>query len=231
MSMAAEVYYPDISANQRGINIVALPGPILVARVTSFFENRWRDGTWADTQWATFRDAARRAGKIPVGYHYIGMNPSPREQVARTLQHMGDHSIPVMLDWEKGGGDVNNLGAVVREYHKSGVFPKLSYVPRWYWMKVDRPSLVGLPPLVNSHYYDKNNSEAWKSYGGQAVRVLQYTDRERHSGMQIDMNLFRGTAAQLLDLLGLGPSNHPTLRRGDDNAHVGRMKELYNSHV
>lgn len=219
------ITYPDISQYQRGINVGALPGPVLVARC-------WRGNVnSADTEWPRHRDEARKHGKIPVAYIYIGGQYGAAHQAEMLARTIGDRSIPVMVDWEAGGGSIHHLRNVVAEIQKRGMRVALSYIPRWYWQSQGSPNLRGLPPLVNSHYHDPNNPAAWVPFGGLPVTVLQYTDRELHAGMRIDMNAFRGTEAQLRGLLLGNGAPRPVLRLGDRGPAVRELQTLLNERL
>jgi hypothetical protein len=200
------IVYADISAFQAGIDIGALPGPVLVARVASYVRARIAANTILDKQWPRHRDEARRVGKQPVAYHYIGETVSPAWQVEQTLQWIGapPDEIPIMVDWEEGSGDGWWLHAVTDEFIRRGARVPMGYVPRWYWSGYGQPDLRRFPIVVNSDYrtHTPDNPAGWAPLGSAAVRALQYTDREPHAGYNIDMNAFRGSAEELLSLLG-----------------------------
>lgn len=212
-------FFPDISSYQAGIDVAKLPGPILIARC-------WRGNVDApDPEWPRFRDAARRAGKLPVAYIYVGERSRAAHQAQRLVDHMGDRSIPVMLDWERTGGSIRHLRAVHAEIERRGVRCRLSYIPRWWWEQQLSPDLAGLPPLINSHYYGADRPDGWVPFGGRfPVIGLQYTDREVHAGRSIDMNAYRGTREQLMALLGSGSTARRTLRKGDTGDDVRELQ-------
>lgn len=216
------VRFPDISQYQRGINVAALPGPIVIARC-------WRGNVnAADTEWPRIRDAARAAGKLPVAYIYVGESSTAIHQAEMLSRTIGDKSIPVMVDWEAGGGNIAHLRNTVHAIQQRGMRVALSYIPRWFWQQQGSPSLAGLPPLVNSHYHNPDNPAAWAPFGAAPVEILQYTDREHHSGMNIDMNVYRGTEAQLMAMLG-AQTGRPTLRLGDSGPAVRELQTLLNA--
>ncbi|MGH3693631.1 MAG: GH25 family lysozyme [Pseudonocardiaceae bacterium] len=206
--MAPVIVYADISAFQAGIDVGVLPGPVLVARVASYVSARITAGTFLDLEWPRHRDEARRVGKAPVAYHYIGQTVSPEWQVEQTLRWIGapPGEIPIMVDWEEGSGDGSWLHAVTDEFIRRGARVPMGYVPRWYWTGHGQPDLRRFPIVVNSDYrtHSPDNPAGWAPLGPAAVGALQYTDRAAHGGHNIDMNAFRGDAEQLSALLGAG---------------------------
>jgi hypothetical protein len=211
------VVYPDIGAFQAGIDVGVLPGPILVARVASYVAARVAAGTFLDMEWPRHRDEARRVGKQPVAYHYIGQAVSPAWQVDQTLRWIGTPpgEIPIMVDWEEGSGDWWWLHAVTDEFIRRGARVPMGYVPRWYWTDHGQPDLRRFPIVVNSDYrtHTPDNSAGWAPLGLAAVGALQYTDRESYGGYTIDMNAFRGDTQQLLSLLSAGTIDHSRGRK------------------
>lgn len=211
------IVYADISAFQAGIDVGALPGPVLVARVASYVRARIAAGTFLDGQWPRHRDEARRFGKQPVAYHYIGETVSPEWQVEQTLLWIGASpgEIPIMVDWEEGSGDSGRLHAVTDEFIRRGARVPMGYAPRWYWTGHGQPDLRRFPIVVNSDYrtHSPDNPAGWAPLGPAAVGALQYTDREPHDGYNIDMNAFPGSADELLSLLGTSNSDTTSRRR------------------
>jgi hypothetical protein len=110
------------------------------------------------------------------------------------------------------------------------------YIPDWVWdASLDRPSLTGLRgPLVASEYGTNpaglgpsalyirqggDTSDKWHRYGGRSPEILQYGSKCALPGTSggADINAFRGTFAQLTELLTkkTGATNVPTLDKTD----------------
>lgn len=166
--------------------------------------------TFRDTYWPGTRDAARRAGLILAGYHYIREGDAAA-QARAFVEHLGDKSIPAMLDFEDGSGRIEQFWAVKDAIEALGVRVRLSYIPDWYWERIGKPDLSTVPGLIASEYvsgtgyasvlYPGNNSPLWKSFGGRTPDILQFTDRATVTGRPMDANAFRGTPDQLRQLL------------------------------
>lgn len=166
---------------------------------------------YRDPFWPSNRDNAKAAGLILAGYHYIRTG-DPQAQARLFVEHLGDKTIPAMLDFEDGSGDINQFWAVKNAIEALGVKVRLSYIPDWYWERIGKPDLSKVPGLISSEYvngsgyasvlYPGNNSSFWKAYGGRTPDVLQFTDRALVAGKSVDANAFRGTPDQLNALLG-----------------------------
>src|SRR5690625_226023 len=150
-----------------------------------------------------------------IGYHYVTTD-DPAAQARLYRDHVGDPSIPCMLDFEANSGDLANFWAVVRAFNAAGIEIALSYIPHWYWQQIGRPDLTGVPGLVSSSYPGGNgyasalyewgggsHGAGWASYGGAHPAVWQFTDRARIAGIQVDANAFRGTLNDFKAMLGV----------------------------
>lgn len=208
------IFGVDVSNHQNGIDLHAVRRAgfdFAICKVTE-------GGTYRSPDWWRQRDQARDAGLILAGYHYI-REGDPHEQAASCRAHLGDPTIPVCLDLEKGGGDARQYGRVLDAFRAAGLHVPLSYIPRWYWESVGSPSLTGFPPLWASRYPSMSQGTAvqlyqaveqaggslskyWGGYGGQTVQVLQFASTALAAGRVIDANAFLGTRAQLVALLG-----------------------------
>jgi hypothetical protein len=170
--------------------------------------------------WPRQRDEARAAGLVLAGYHYVDES-DPEAQAANCRAHLGDLSIPVALDHEKGGGSIGNFRQVLDAFRAAGIRVPLSYIPRWYWAEIGSPSISDLPPLWSSRYPSTRKARAadlyrtveqaggplskyWQGYGGGTVAVLQFASTALVAGHAIDANAFYGTRDDLLALLGAG---------------------------
>lgn len=168
--------------------------------------------TFQDSTWPGFRDTARANGLTLAGYHYVRTD-SPESQAQNCAAHIGDTTIPVMLDFESGSGDITNFWAVKHAMEEHGLHVALSYLPYWYWEQIGRPDLTQVPGLVMSDYVSGSGyasslypgdgpSNYWAGYGGNnSPAILQFTDAAQVAGRSIDANAYRGTVNELAALL------------------------------
>lgn len=199
----------DISRYQAGIDLaqVAREGfAFVIAKVTQ--GSRYRSSAWPGQ-----RDAARANGLHLAGYHYIDTT-DPAAQAANCRAHLGDPSIPVMLDWENDGGEWANFRRVLAAFRAAGLDVRLAYVPGWYHAQHGAPDLTGTGlALVSSRYpsyatgpasviYEQVGGRTWTGYGGLNPTILQFTDRASVAGLQVDANAFLGSREQLAELFG-----------------------------
>ncbi|MGW3545903.1 glycoside hydrolase family 25 protein [Nocardia niigatensis] len=202
----------DISGWQAGIDLdqVAREGFSAVIAKASEGQN------YTSPAYAEQKAGAQRAGLRFMAYHYVRAG-SPAAQVDNYERAEADRRVPVMLDHEENSGNVENLRAVHAEFVRRGYRVALIYLPRWYWRdRIDHfgnPNLFGLPPLMASSYgddqpgyasalYPGDDAEGWNPYGGGTVAILQFTQRARVAGLQIDAWAFRGDMAALDALFG-----------------------------
>ncbi|UEM46538.1 lysin A [Mycobacterium phage JuicyJay] len=208
----------DPNAVTWGIDISNHQGEMDLNRVKAEgFDFIWckvsEGANYRDPFWPGNRDKARAAGLILAGYHYVRTG-DPAAQAKTFVEHLGDKSIPAMLDFEDGSGNIEQFWAVKAEIEKLGVQVRLSYIPDWYWERIGKPDLSKVPGLIASEYvsgtgyasvlYPGNSSNFWKAYGGRTPDVLQFTDRALVAGKSVDANAFRGTPDKLRRLLGAG---------------------------
>jgi len=147
---------------------------------------------------ADFLRRGRTTGLLCLGYHYL--HPGDEDVQAKVFtEALSNTGVPGLLDactW---------LGARV----------PLLYLPRWYWDRLGRPALAGLPPLWGSWYVDPSVTSApasvmyqshaaagWDAYGSLEVAVLQFTDRAQVAGQLIDADHYLGTREQFAALIG-----------------------------
>lgn len=162
------------------------------------------------------RDGARANGLLFGAYHYVKGADSARAQVDRYESVEPDRKIPVMLDHELTSGNAGVLWAVHNEFVARGYRVNLVYLPRWYWSgHIGSPDLTGLPPLMSSNYgneragnprgiYPGDGDVGWNGYAGLGVAIFQYSQKGAVAGYALDVNAFRGTAAELAALFGDG---------------------------
>lgn len=166
-----------------------------------------------DSLWPRFRDEARRHGLVFSAYHRIGAGQTADEQAEMCVQHMGDPAIPLMLDHEGGAGAIDVFHAVWGAFRSRGVHVYASYFPDWYWERIGKPDLRGIPPLVRSEYpyrgtdsaqaiYRQVRPEHWQDYGGNRVEVLQFSALARVGGYApVCVDAYRGTREDYTRLL------------------------------
>jgi hypothetical protein len=203
-----------VASYQAGLNLAEVKAEgfdFVIAKVTQ--------GSWyVDPAWSGFRDGARVNGLILVGYHYVTSDP-PAAQAENLVSHLGDSTIPVMLDFEAGSGDLNNFRAVAHAITAAGGHVVLSYIPHWYWQRIGSPDLTGVPGLVASDYvggtgyasalYPGDQSSFWAGYGGAKPVILQFTDAAQVAGQTVDADAYRGSTDQLRQLLMTGDEMTP----------------------
>lgn len=164
---------------------------------------------------ADFLRRGKAAGLLCLGYHYLRAG-NEVEQARVFAAQLKTAGMPGMLDAEDGAGDITNIRRFIDACRRHGAPVPLMYLPRWYWDRIGRPDLRGLPPLWASRYvagdtgpasvmYQRHNPAGWQSYGGLDVEVLQFTDKAKVAGRAIDANHYRGTREQFAALLGGAP--------------------------
>lgn len=188
--------------------------------------------SFRDWCWPGFRDDARACGLLIAGYHYVRTG-SADAQADLFCDQLGDNSIPAMLDFEDGSGDIDNFWAVHDALTARGIHVALSYIPRWYWQRIGSPDISGVPTLIQSSYvggsgpamalYPGDDADHWDGFGGRTVDILQFTDAATVGGMQVDANAFRGTRAQLAALLGAP--------EGDDMQLTDTVTDKYGNNI
>lgn len=206
----------DVSRYQQGIDMARVRADgmdFVLAKTTE-------GATYRSPAWPAQRDGARQAGLLLAAYHYVRTD-NAAAQAANCRAALGDISIPVMLDWEKNGGDWPNFLRVAAAFRAAGLRVVLGYIPRWWWQQQGSPNLTstGLV-LVSSRYpstatgspasiYRAVTATTWSGYGGLTPTILQFTDRGTVAGLQVDVNAYLGSRAQLAVLLGAPPAPSP----------------------
>ena len=203
------IFGPDISSYEHGVNVRALTDPFILMKVT--------EGTYyVDADYQAFLAQAQATGKLAIPYHFV-TTQDPGAQARFIAAHIGDKSLPLMLDFEPQSQTgsrptVAQLAALVDACLAEGLRPRLCYVPRWYWQQLGSPTLAPLAVrnqgLISSAYpggsgYPGDSAAGWQSYGGMTPLLYQYTDAAYEGGQKLgDMNAYRGTIAQLAAFLG-----------------------------
>lgn len=214
------IFGPDISSYQQGMNVSALTDPFVILKCT--------EGTYlADAEYAGWMAQAKASHKVVIPYHFVKTEASAQAQAAMLAAHIGDGSLPVMLDVETEGASVPNLPfvlSVIDAMRSRGLNVRLVYLPRWYWQQIGSPDLTALSSrgvgVVSSAYprsgpmapvsgYAADGGDhgvGWAPYGGVTPVLWQFTNAGTEQ-QNIDFNAFRGTIDQLAALLGGGVTN------------------------
>jgi len=228
----------DVSNYQAGISLSTIKGlgyRGCIIKIGQGAALRDGGGTYSatlDAQWPTFRDASKALWPTTtMGYWYIGNTESPAAQAQRCKDYMGDLTIPIMLDWEDGGGDWANLVAVTNAFRAIGLRVSMLYTNLQNYATqhgaTDIDSL-GLS-LVNSRYWldsGTNPSQPVRAtfddilatnptfgrttVANGTVDVLQFTDAGNvYSTWNIDVHAFPGSEAEMATMMNnylpLGP--------------------------
>lgn len=206
------LYGLDVADYQRGLRL-----DTAVEQGYTFAMAKVTEGTdWVASTYAQFRDDAEATGLMFAAYHFLRSDSDIGQQARWCVSHLGDKSIPIMVDVETEGNSAPSLTqikAFVSAVHNAGGRVSLVYVPEWYWdSHMGRPSLVGLPAVVSSKYvsgtgfasalYPGDGSSLWGPYGNVNPTILQFSSNAKYSGYTgtIDVDAFRGTVDQLRSL-------------------------------
>lgn len=177
---------------------------------------RTTDGTYRDKQYVRHYEAAKAAGLTMAAYHYL-RNPSEGttvgQQVTASLAVMGDRRLPVWIDCETNAGlHVSHIRECKRLYEAAGirVIGVYSYVPYWEGrIAPSEPDSHEFGAFWVAHYgtrgygspaglYPGNHDHQWAyPLGNQKPALWQFGDRANVAGMNVDINAYRGTEAQL----------------------------------
>lgn len=247
------LFIPDISHHQEDISIEGLVddgATALIARVGQGAGRRGNGqtyGTTRDRTWARNLAQCQRLGLPIVPYWYVGNLLSAGENARLAAEWVGDTSLPWMLDFEDASGSIAFYREVLDAFARRGLRVILGYVPHWYWAGAGKGSLAG-PPLVNSAYpggagtaaqiYGDGSVHAknWADYGDNHVALLQFTNRARMAGQEVDCSAFKGDRAGLLALInGITPHEEDDdmyfLARTSTDPRVWLTNGLFKIHV
>lgn len=180
-------------------------------------------GSYKDPYWPRAREQmAEHFPGLFGGYVFCRKASHPEREADTLLAHLGDPKIPVQLDYEDttGGGDIDDLRARIAAIEARGMRVFANYLPRWFWRdRMRSPNLAGTPPLWNSHYiggtgyastlYETSPATVaagWSPFhdGAPSIEILQFTEKARVAGQQIDANAYRGDISQLRALFSGG---------------------------
>jgi hypothetical protein len=205
---------PDISSYEAGLDLSRLADASFVIAKTT-------EGTYYhDPSYDSWRQQAKTIRMPFVWYHFLTVE-SAQAQVANLLAHVGDRTLPGMLDVEPepqtgSRPTLDDVLAFDDAAHAAGLNLVLVYLPHWYWQEIGSPDLTALGArrlyLVSSAYpggtgtakalYPGDAAAGWAPYGGATPLLYQFTDKASDAGTSMDYNAFRGLPAQLAAYLG-----------------------------
>jgi hypothetical protein len=125
------------------------------------------DGSYLVAGSADFLRRGGAAGLLCLGYHYLhaGDEDTQAKVFAEALRAAG---VPGMLDAEALASDgraptltVAGIRGFLDACGRLGARVPLLYLPHWYWERLGRPSLAGLPPLWGSSYVSPSDPHSW----------------------------------------------------------------------
>lgn len=197
----------DISSYQDGLDLSRL-------KYSAFVIAKTTEGTYyTDSCYDGWRRQAASLGKTFLWYSFLS-GEDVHAQISHLLDHVGDKSLPGMLDVEPTKNYTPTLAqalAWIDAAHEAELNLRLAYIPRWLWQQWGSPSLTGLTDrgvqLVSSSYpggtgtpvqlYPGDSAAGWSSYGGVKPLLYQFTDKASDGGQPLDYNAFRGSLDQL----------------------------------
>jgi hypothetical protein len=188
-----------------------------VSRLESNIEEIRREGF--DFMAVKVSEAVDAAGLLSLGYHYLQVG-NENAQARVFAEALGNAGVPGILDAEALASDgqtpiltIAGIRSFLAACRRLGARVPLLYLPHWYWDRLGRPSLAGLPPLWASWYvdvrsapasemYQSHASGSWDSYGALGVEVLQFTDRAQVVGQLVDADHYLGSREEFAALIG-----------------------------
>ena len=201
------VYFPDVSAFQKGISLNGAPAAAIKSTEST---------NWTSSDYSAAIGRARSAGCFAMAYHFLHSG-NPAGQAAHAYAVVG--KTPLMLDAEPTGSSRPGMGDVtgfIDAYRRLGGVVNLVYFPNWYWGQIGRPSLAPLASRkcalwssAYTSYTDAANGQGWQPYGGLTPQVWQHSDAHPFNGQKVDWNAYRGTLDQLKALAGGGAPRPP----------------------
>jgi GH25 family lysozyme M1 (1,4-beta-N-acetylmuramidase) len=228
MSVYEPIYGVDISDFQRGIDLARVAREGYEFCVVKASEGPYGDGTsYVNPSYGPQVDASQGAGLLTGAYHFLVESPA-KAQVDLFLDTVGDVSGKlVMVDYEAYPNfpeldpTMATLTAFVAELRERiGDHPILVYAGQGYW---DSPPPNGpirdlgvttwdaFYPLhpqagLGSEMYEQVKGLGWgERWGGQEPKFWQFSANGRVAGLEIDVNAFSGTRAELYALADAEP--------------------------
>ncbi len=209
------LFGPDVSNNNwSSTTQVTQFVNALIPQGFSWVEAKCSEGNYyQDPYWQPTLQACQAAGILCVPYHYVTTD-DPASQAQTFTSNGGGNA--VMFDFEANSGDIANFWAVANAFNAAGVALVLSYIPQWYWQQIGSPDLSTVPGLISSAYPSTaqdfasnlyangggDGGEGWAPYGGATPTIWQFADSANVAGVSVDCNAFKGTVAELQQLLG-----------------------------
>jgi hypothetical protein len=226
------VFVADIASYQHGL----IPAALRPACVGLWVKCTQGTG-YVNPDYAAWLTEAKQSGLITAAYHYVD-GSDPRAQAVNLKAHIGDATVPVMLDLESAS--LQQALAVADAATALGLHVKLLYLARSYWQSIGAPDLSkplgsrGIH-LIEASYrsmaagatgqlYPGDSASEWAAYGGVTPALLQFTATAELAGQLLDCNAYRGTAAELAALLQTGAVPSPqgdTMQWSDDINGIG----------
>lgn len=161
-----------------------------------------------------------------AGYWFIGDDELPSNQASRCLSALGNNStLPVMLDWEDGGGDWQNFLNVLNAFRNVGINATMLYTRESYANahSVGDVTATGLNLVTSRFWYNPvtddddtprvqwddivanaTGGEDWgfATIGGKLTDAHQFTANGGiYPGMAVDCSAFPGSLAELSDMM------------------------------
>lgn len=175
-------------------------------------------GQTIDPYWASFRDQARALWPTTfAGYWYLGNTETPASQAARCKAALPDVTIPIMLDWEDGGGTWQNCLDVLAAFRSAGLKVTMLYVGSGYAAAQGATNIdaTGLH-VIRPRYWTNDTGHPrtlWDDmpapsgfglapFNGATPDATQFTQYGLvYPGMAIDVNAIVGTPATLARMI------------------------------
>lgn len=206
----------DISNWQEGVNYNLLKQNGIDFAIIKSTEGE----TFRDKMFNAHLNGCKNAGMVVAAYHYVrGGNA---EAQLSNIKSVVPKNIPIILDIEDGAGDMNSIRRLLALLQNDGYKTPLIYIPEWYWNKIGKPSLSGLPANWWSWYPDNSGHtrtfyegismvppRIWNGFGGLPVQIVQFTSTGRvlNSARQpvgynanLDLNAYKGSIEDLYNL-------------------------------
>lgn len=194
------IFYGDYSSFQCGVRLDGTVAACIKATQGTGYANPCFNQT---------RDEANRVGAYVFAYHFLEAGGGDA-QAAWYYSQRGAR--PVMVDVEVTGNsrpNVNDMFNFINGVNRRGGRCHLAYIPHWYWQQIGSPDLTGMrnvpARLVSSQYTTYSDSgPGWDAYGGMYPQIWQYTDSFSMHGTNCDFNAYKGSIAQLANMVETG---------------------------